>query len=142
MTILLLGRIQFSISTEFSKNEYCPNAIFEYLPNIVTVYCPNNRSISFATWVVWFIPIFIRYKYPIFFVHRVSLRFPIISTYLQMHLRSIHTAYYIHVDSGFVFIGRDHNTIFKLFVLKYNNQGLGAMFMLSILFILLLIVNK
>ena len=51
MTILLLGRYQFPISTEFSKNEYCPNAIFEYLPNIVIVYFPNNRSIIFATWV-------------------------------------------------------------------------------------------
>ena len=53
MIILLLGRYQFPISTEFSKNEYCPNAIFEYLPNIVIVHCPNNRSIIFATWVLF-----------------------------------------------------------------------------------------
>ena len=53
MIILLLSRYQFSILTEFSKNEYyCPNAIFEYLPNIVIVYCPNNRPIIFATWEV------------------------------------------------------------------------------------------
>ena len=50
MTISLLGRYQFLISTEFSKNEYCPNAIFEYLPNTEIVYCLNNRSIIFATW--------------------------------------------------------------------------------------------
>ena len=49
MTILLLGRYQFSISTEFSKNEYCPNVIFQYLPNIEIVYCPNSGSIIFAT---------------------------------------------------------------------------------------------
>ena len=52
MTILLLGRYQFRISTEFSKNEYCPNGIFKYLPNIEIVYCPNNWSIIFATWEV------------------------------------------------------------------------------------------
>ena len=50
--MLLLGPYQFPISTEFSKNEYCPNAIFEYLPNIEIAYCPNNRSINFATWDV------------------------------------------------------------------------------------------
>ena len=45
MTIFLVGLHQFPISTEFSKNDYCPN-IELYLPNIEIVYCPNNRSIN------------------------------------------------------------------------------------------------
>ena len=45
MTILSLGRHQFPTPTEFSKNEYWPDVIFEYLPNIDIVYYPNNKSI-------------------------------------------------------------------------------------------------
>ena len=52
MTIKLLGQYQFPISTEFFKNEYCPNDNLEHLANIEIVYCLNNRSIIFAAWAM------------------------------------------------------------------------------------------
>ena len=55
MIILLMGQYVFPISTEVSKMSIAPMSFFEYLANIEIAYWPNNRSIIFATSVIYWL---------------------------------------------------------------------------------------